>query len=123
MLILAASRVPAGRRSGVALPGGRPGCPLCRQTRGMVRPIARNGGITYRLTQIAQNGSYPIWGSYFEISDLPAEEEFGGRAHHVGAPHRVEGQLGVHGLDAFYGEGLRLDLFLDQVPNRTHRAG
>src|SRR5215210_7119564 len=54
---------------------------------------------------------------------LPAEEQLGGRAHHLGAPHRFEGELGVHGLDPLYGERLRFHLLLDQIPNGTHRAG
>jgi hypothetical protein len=54
---------------------------------------------------------------------LPAEEQLGGGAHHLGAPHRLECELGVHGLDTLYGERLRLDLLLDQIPNGAHRAG
>src|SRR5215213_3760525 len=54
---------------------------------------------------------------------LPAEEQLGGRAHHLGAPHRLECELGVHGLDTLYGERLCLDLLLDQIPNGAHRAG
>src|SRR5829696_4225687 len=56
-------------------------------------------------------------------SCLSAEEELGGGAHHLGAPHRVESELGVHGLDSLYGERLRLDLLLNQIPYRAHRAG
>src|SRR5512133_2413077 len=93
--------------------------PLCRRTWGTVRPTACNVGIIYRRPRIAQHDSYPFRRRYFERSPLPAEEQSGGRAHHVGVPHRVEGELGVHGLDALDGEGLRLDLLLDQIPNRA----
>src|SRR5919112_4216184 len=54
---------------------------------------------------------------------LSAEEQLGGGTHHLGAPHRLEGELGVHGLDTLYGERLRLDLLLDQISNGAHRAG
>src|SRR5918993_3498555 len=53
---------------------------------------------------------------------LPAEEKLGGWAHHLRAPHRLEGQLGVNRLDTFYRERLRLDLLLDEVPHRAHRT-
>src|ERR687893_866864 len=53
---------------------------------------------------------------------LPAEEKLGGRAHHLWAPHRIEGQLRVNRLDTFYRERLRLDLLLDEVSHRAHRT-
>src|SRR4028118_2299129 len=53
---------------------------------------------------------------------LAAEEKLGGGAHHLRVPHRVEGELGVDRLHALYGERLRLDLLLDHVPHRAHRA-
>src|SRR5215217_8547268 len=57
------------------------------------------------------------------MSGLPAEEKLRGRAHHLGVPHRLESELGGHGLHALDRERLRLDLLLDHVPNRAHRAG
>src|SRR5215217_5122840 len=56
------------------------------------------------------------------IVTLPAEEKLGGRAHHVRVPHRLEGELRVHRLDALDAQSLGLDLFLDQIPHRTHGA-
>src|SRR5215210_3335082 len=53
---------------------------------------------------------------------LAAEEKLGGGAHHLRVPHRVEGELGVDRLHALYRERLRLDLLLDHVPHRAHRA-
>src|SRR5215204_2294125 len=57
------------------------------------------------------------------MSSLPAEEQLGCRAHHLGVPHWLERELGVHGLDTLNGKGFRLDLLLDHIPNRAHRAG
>src|SRR5215211_4573550 len=56
------------------------------------------------------------------MATLPAEEELGGRTHHVRVPHRLEGELGVHRLDALDAQGLGLDLLLDQIPHRAHGA-
>src|SRR5918995_425506 len=59
---------------------------------------------------------------YVRLRLLPSEKELGGGAHHLRGPHWLEGKLGVDGLDALDGESLGLDLFLDQVSYRTHRA-
>src|SRR5215204_2623303 len=76
----------------------------------------RPGGALRRQSQVVGRG---LPGG----AGLPAEEQLGGGAHHLGAPHRLECELGVHGLDTLYGERLRLDLLLDQIPNGAHRAG
>src|SRR5215208_827428 len=59
---------------------------------------------------------------YMRLRLLPSKKELGGGAHHLRGPHWLEGKLGVDGLDALDGEGLGLDLFLDQVSYRTHGA-
>src|SRR4028118_2135130 len=56
------------------------------------------------------------------LSVLSAEEEFGSGAHHLRGPHRLKGELGVHGLDALDTKRLGLDLFLNQISHRTHRT-
>src|SRR5215203_5156036 len=56
------------------------------------------------------------------VVTLPAEKELRGRAHHLRVPHRLEGELGVHRLDALDTKGLGLYLLLDQIPHRAHRA-
>src|SRR5215212_304447 len=56
------------------------------------------------------------------VVTLPTEKELGRRAHHVCVPHRLEGELGVHRLDALDTKGLGLYLLLDQIPHRAHRA-
>jgi hypothetical protein len=61
-----------------------------------------------------------LWDAGYDL--LPAEKELGGRAHHLRVPHGIEGELGVHSLDTLDREGLRFDLLLDEIPNRTHRA-
>src|SRR5829696_8598456 len=58
----------------------------------------------------------------FLFRRLASEEELRRRAHHLRGPHRLEGELGVDGLDALDAQGLGLDLFLDHIPHRTHRA-
>jgi hypothetical protein len=60
--------------------------------------------------------------SGFGFDLLPAEEELGGRAHHLRVPHRLEGELGVHRLDALDAQSFGLDLLLDQITHRTHGA-
>src|SRR5918995_7272014 len=56
------------------------------------------------------------------VVTLPAEKELRRWAHHLRVPHRLEGELGVHRLDALDAQGLGLDLLLDQIPHRAHGA-
>src|SRR5829696_8257229 len=56
------------------------------------------------------------------VATLPAEKQLGGRAHHLRVPHRLEGELGVHRLDALDAQGFGLYLLLDQIPHRAHGA-
>src|SRR5215213_3135230 len=112
-----------GKRRG---PAPSPPCPspLRLLTNGTSNTPARNSNIIYRRAQDAQHARVPDVGRKPPVVSpgLAAEEQLGGRAHHLGAPHRVEGELGVHGLYALYRESLRLDLLLNEVPNRAHGA-
>src|SRR5215210_378579 len=72
-------------------------------------------GIKKHRMKIRRPGPY--------LRRLAPEEELGRRAHHLRRPHRLEGELGVNGLDTFDAQRFSLDLLLDQIPHWAHGAG